>query len=132
MVCTSLNLSFILYCQKLPPVNNYATYEHHFQVFSNYSNLKSRTATVNLLFCGNCILSVPLPPGASKRIKELTFRNTSLLQNSALHMSVRLYKHLPLRIKKLEIFNQFRKEVKSILLNSLFCTPEEYLQAILV
>jgi hypothetical protein len=39
-------------------------------------------------------------------------RNTSLLQNSVLHMDVRLYKRLPLKIKKLDNFNQFRKEVK--------------------
>jgi len=44
--------------------------------------------------------------------------NTSLLQNSVLHMGVRLYKHLPLKIKKLDNFNQFRKEVKSMLLNN--------------
>jgi len=47
-------------------------------------------------------------------------------------MGVRLYKRLPLRIKKLDKFNRFRKEVKSILLNNLFYTLEEYLQAILV
>jgi hypothetical protein len=47
-------------------------------------------------------------------------------------MGVRLCKHLPLRIKKLDKFNQFRKEVKSILLNNLFYMLEEYLQAILV
>jgi len=39
---------------------------------------------------------------------------------------------LPLRIKKLDKFNQFRKEVKSILLNNLLYTLEEYMQAILV
>jgi len=45
-------------------------------------------------------------------------RNTSLLQKILLHMGVRLYKRLPLRIKKLDKFHQFRKEVKSILLNN--------------
>ena len=59
-------------------------------------------------------------------------RNTSLLQNSVLHMGVRLYKHLPLKIKKLGNFNQFRKEVKLTLLNNLFYTHEEFLQAKLV
>ena len=58
--------------------------------------------------------------------------NTSLLQNSVLHMGVRLYKHLPLKIKKLGNFNQFRKEVKLTLLNNLFYTHEEFLQAKLV
>jgi len=37
-------------------------------------------------------------------------------------MGVRLYKRLPLKIKKLENFNQFRKEVKSMLLNNSFYT----------
>jgi len=45
-------------------------------------------------------------------------------------MGVRLYKRLPLRIKKLDKFNQLRKEVKSILLNNSFYTLEEHLQAI--
>ena len=53
--------------------------------------------------------------------------NTSLLQNSVLHMGVRLYKHLPLKIKKLYNFNQFRKEVKLMLLNNSFYTHEEFL-----
>jgi len=35
--------------------------------------------------------------------------NTPLLQNSVLHMGVRLYKRLPLMVKKLDNFNQFRK-----------------------
>jgi hypothetical protein len=56
-------------------------------------------------------------------------RNTSSLQNSELHMGVRLYKHLPLKIKKLDNFDQFRKEVKSMLLNNLFYTLEEFSQA---
>jgi len=47
-------------------------------------------------------------------------RNTSLLQNSVLHMGVRLYKHLPLKIKKIDNFNQFRKEVKLMSLNNSF------------
>jgi cell fate (sporulation/competence/biofilm development) regulator YmcA (YheA/YmcA/DUF963 family) len=34
-----------------------------------------------------------------------------------LHMGVQLYKHLPMKIKKLDNFNQFRKEVKSISIN---------------
>ena len=59
-------------------------------------------------------------------------RNTSLLQNSVLHMGVRLYKCLLLKIKKLDNFNQFRKEVKLMFLNNLFYTLEEFLQAKLV
>jgi predicted enzyme involved in methoxymalonyl-ACP biosynthesis len=57
--------------------------------------------------------------------------NTSLLQKSVLHMGVSLYKHLPLRIKNLDKYNQFRKEVKSILLYNMIYTLEEYLQAAL-
>jgi hypothetical protein len=47
-------------------------------------------------------------------------------------MGVRLYKHLPLKIKKLDNFNQYRKEVKSTFLNNLFYTLKEFLQAKLV
>jgi hypothetical protein len=54
----------------------------------------------------------------------------------ALHIQkkvgVRMYKHLPLKIKKLYNFNQFRKEVKSMLLNNSFYILEEFLQAKLV
>jgi len=56
-------------------------------------------------------------------------RNTSLLQNSVLHMGVGLYKRLPLKIKKFDNFNQFRKEVKLMMLNNLFYTLKEFLQA---
>jgi hypothetical protein len=45
-------------------------------------------------------------------------------------MGVRLYEHLPLRIKNLDKCKHFRKEVKSILLNNTFYTLEEYLQAV--
>jgi hypothetical protein len=47
-------------------------------------------------------------------------------------MGVRLYKHLPLKIKKLDNFNQIRKEVKSTLLKNLFYMLEEFLLANLV
>jgi predicted enzyme involved in methoxymalonyl-ACP biosynthesis len=57
--------------------------------------------------------------------------NTSLLQKSVLHMGSRLFKHLPLRIRNVDKYNQFRKEVKSTLLNSTIYTLEEYLQAVL-
>jgi len=58
--------------------------------------------------------------------------NTSLLQKSVLHMGVRLYKCLPLKIKKLDNFNRFKKQVKSASLKNLFYTLEEFLQAKLV
>ena len=44
--------------------------------------------------------------------------NTSLLRKSVLHMGARLYKKLPTRIKNVDKYNQFRKEVKSILLHN--------------
>ena len=37
-------------------------------------------------------------------------------------MGVRLYKHLLLKIKKFDNFNQFRKEMKLMLLNNSFYT----------
>ena len=37
--------------------------------------------------------------------------NTSQLQKSVLHMGVRLYKQLPWRIKNIDKYNRFRKEV---------------------
>ena len=56
-------------------------------------------------------------------------RNTLLPQNSALHMNFRMYKCLPLKIKKkLNNFNQFRKQVKLTLLNNSLHTLEEFLQ----
>jgi len=55
--------------------------------------------------------------------------NTSSLQNSGLHMDVRLYKCLPLKIKKLDNFNQFSIEVKLKLLNNSLYTLEEFLKA---
>jgi hypothetical protein len=58
--------------------------------------------------------------------------NTSLLQNSVLHMSVGLYKCLPLQFKKLDNFNHFIKEEKSTLLTNSFYTLEQSLQAKLV
>jgi hypothetical protein len=65
----------------------------------------------------------------SKHDLHIQSRNTALLQNSVLHMGVRLYKCLPLEIKKLDNFKQFRKEVKLMLLNNSFYTFEEFLQA---
>ena len=58
--------------------------------------------------------------------------NTSLLQKRVLHMGARFYKKLPTRTKNLDKYNQFRKEVRSILLHNTIYTLEEYLQAILV
>jgi len=46
-------------------------------------------------------------------------------------MGARLYRQLPMRIKNLDKYNQFRKEVKSTLLNNMIYMLEEYLQAML-
>jgi len=44
-------------------------------------------------------------------------------------MRVKLYKYLPSKIKKLDNFNRFRKEVKLAMLNNSFHMLEEFLQA---
>jgi hypothetical protein len=46
-------------------------------------------------------------------------------------MSIRLYKYLPMRIKKLDTYIKFRKGVKSISLNNMIYTLEEIQQAVL-
>jgi len=43
-----------------------------------------------------------------------------LFQKSVLNMNVKLYKYLPSKIKILDHFNHFKKEVKSALLNNSF------------
>ena len=66
---------------------------------------------------------------------NMTFTHNLAIQlysNLLLHMGVRLYKGLPLKIKKLDNFNQFMKEEKSMLLNNSFYTIENFLQAKLV
>jgi hypothetical protein len=66
-----------------------------------------------------------------KRKYELLtqFCNTTLFKKHVLNMGVKLYKHLPSKIKKLDNFNHFRKELKSALLNNSFYTTEEFLQS---
>jgi len=44
-------------------------------------------------------------------------------------MGVKLYNFLPSKIKKLDDFNRFKKEVKSAWLNNSFYTIEEFLQS---
>jgi hypothetical protein len=44
-------------------------------------------------------------------------------------MGVRLYKHLPSKIKKLDNSNRFREEVKLALLKNSFYTIEAFLQS---
>jgi hypothetical protein len=58
--------------------------------------------------------------------------NTSSLQKSVLHMGIKLYNCLPMRIKKMNSLKQYRKEIKSTLLRETLYTLEEFLQAQLI
>jgi len=49
----------------------------------------------------------------SKHDLHTQSHNTSQLQKNVLHLGVRLYKQLPWRIKNIDNYNRFRKEVKS-------------------
>ena len=63
----------------------------------------------------------------SKYDLHTQFCTTSLFQKNVLNMAVKLCKYLPLKIKKLDNFNRFRKEVKLAVLNNSFYTFEEFL-----
>jgi hypothetical protein len=65
----------------------------------------------------------------SKYDLHTQFCNTSLFQKSVINMGVTLYKYLPSKIKKLENFNCFRKEVKLVLLKNSFYMLEEFYQS---
>jgi hypothetical protein len=65
----------------------------------------------------------------SKYYLHTQFCNTCLFQKSILNMGVKLYKHLPSKIKKLENCNCFTKEVKLVLLKTPFYTLEEFYQS---
>jgi len=54
---------------------------------------------------------------------------TSLIQNSVLNMDIILYNKLPEKNKEFAWSNNFKKELKSILLKNAFYTLKEYLQA---
>jgi hypothetical protein len=53
--------------------------------------------------------------------------NTSLLQKSVINMAVKLYTYLSSKIKKLENFNCFRKEIKLVLLKNWFYMLEGFI-----
>jgi hypothetical protein len=55
--------------------------------------------------------------------------NMSLFQKSVINMEVKLYKYLPSKIKKLENFNCFSKEIKLALLKNSFYTLQEFYQS---
>ena len=65
----------------------------------------------------------------SKYNLHTQFCNITLFQKSVLNMGVKLYNFLPSKIKKLDDFNRFKKEVKSAWLNNSFYTIEEFLQS---
>ena len=53
---------------------------------------------------------------------------TALLQKSVVNVNMKLYNRLPERIKTLNDFKRFKKEVKFLLLNNYFYTIKEFLQ----
>ena len=65
----------------------------------------------------------------SKYDLHTQFCNTTLFQKIVLNMGVDLYKYFLSKIKKLDNFNCFRKEVKLALLKNSFYVLEEFLQA---
>jgi len=54
----------------------------------------------------------------SKYNVHTQFFNTTLFKKSVLNVGVKFYKYLPSKIKKLDNFNRFRREVKAALLNN--------------
>ena len=62
----------------------------------------------------------------SKYNLHTQFLNTSFFQKSVLNVGVKLYRYLPSKIKKLDNFNCFRREVKSASLNNSFYMKEEF------
>ena len=64
----------------------------------------------------------------SKHDLHTQSHNTYQLQKSMLHMEVSLYKPLPWRIKIIENYNRFRKEVKSTLLKNTIYSLTEFLR----
>jgi hypothetical protein len=56
----------------------------------------------------------------SKNDFHTQFCNKTLFQKSVLNTVVKLHKYLPLKIKILDNFNHFRKEVKSASFNNSF------------
>jgi hypothetical protein len=55
-----------------------------------------------------------------------------LLQKSVLNTGIKLFKHLPVRIKKVDNFNWFKKAVTAVLLNNSCYSTEEFLQSKIV
>jgi hypothetical protein len=60
------------------------------------------------------------------------FCKTALLQKSVLNTGIKLFKHLPVRIKKVDNFNCFKKEVTAVILNNSCYSIEEFLQSKIV
>jgi hypothetical protein len=62
----------------------------------------------------------------SKYDPQTQFFNTTVSQKSVLNVGFKLYKYFPLKIKKLDDFHGFRREVKSASLNNSFYMIEEF------
>jgi hypothetical protein len=60
------------------------------------------------------------------------FVEHKIKQKSVLNTGIKLFKHLPVRIKKVDNFNCFKKEVTAVLLNNSCYSIEEFLQSKIV
>jgi hypothetical protein len=56
------------------------------------------------------------------------FCNTVLFQKSVVNMGIKLLTLLPERIKKMDDFKLFKKELKSLLFSNSFYTIDEFLK----
>ena len=52
--------------------------------------------------------------------------NTALYQKSIMNMGIKLYNKLPIRIKQLDTYKSFKKEVKTFLVHNAVYTIEEF------
>jgi hypothetical protein len=55
--------------------------------------------------------------------------NTALYQNSVINKASRLYNKLPERIRTLNNFRRFRKEVESLLISNTFYSVDEFFKS---
>ena len=51
--------------------------------------------------------------------------NTALYEKSVINMGIKLYNKLPIRIKQLDTYKSFKKEVKTFLVHNAVYTIEE-------
>jgi hypothetical protein len=55
--------------------------------------------------------------------------NTILYQKSVINMGIKLFNRLPIQLKQLDKFKNFKREVKTFLLNNSFYTIDELLNS---